>query len=1626
MKKIISCITMFCILVAFIPFGNFASATSTQPMEKSPVGEIDATKMESANFQPAAIEVISERTEFSKTFRHSDDTFTTEISQVPMHYLSENDEWLEIENELVRTKDGYENKANNLNVEFKDKISKDTVGLQINEDDLDVNLQLQSIETKKTESIQTTKGVVSENQITYADIFDNISAVYTVGENFVKEDIVIKDKPQNGMPKSFKYKLQLNGLTYKNINNAIYLYNESNDEAVFKIDAPFMYDSYVPEEFKSSGDVKSIPEESKSYDIQIQTVEKGGYLFIEMFPNYEWLTSTERIFPIVIDPTIYRIQGTDLTTDTILRSGFPTQVGGNDTEIGVGRSGDNIVRSLLRFDLSGIEKASKVLSVDLNLYLSSTNSTSSIDISIHKISNSWNENEATWQNRTASTKWGTAGVDYNPTAYTAVKNIATIPSKIQDGLVKWSLPVSNVNGWVDNPSINHGVLIKSTTESSKVYKKFYSSESTVDSAYKPKLVITYKTNARLGLEDYWDYYEYELTEGKGYVNIGTQNNVVQYTDFTLANYGDFGFEFKRTYNSKTIEESALGKGTTFTGSEKLFINTGATNSNLEYQDADGTVHQFEINGSNYVNPAGFLGKLSKIDANTFELSEENKKTTFKIREVKVDTPVQVAYITKQEDLYGHTISYNYNSSHQLTSIVTGLGDTLTFKYRNGYLVEAISKNKKVVYEYLANHFIQWVEVYDVSETTPKLLSKTKLYYSNNQLSKIIDSMGNTTTFTYNSDGVKLGLDTITLKDKDNQDGTTTTFALDNTNLKATVSKPGEDIEYILNNNYVVTAVIQEGSSVNYTLDNDYLIQMVTTIEDGVSKTTAYNYNSLKKINEIKEDGALLSSYDYSNGKLVKQTDQDGTVTEYDEKERVKSQTKDNKTIKYTYDNHGNLATVTYQDGTSEKYVTTYNTTAKEITNAYTNQLGNQTKKVYDYSGNLVRATNGRNYTTTYTYSAKNELTSVTTPNNKKTGTYQYDGNGNLKKAINLYGNTFIELAYNKDNKIEKETFGAQGVDNQVLYVLGYDYNEAGDLSKITKSSGDVITYEVDKDTQTSIVSVNNQKKFETVESETETTYKNLDTNQTTKYVKGVGDDLTIQFNGKNTIQYDYEKEKLQSVTYNTNKLIYEYLNDNLNILKLNNTKLAKWEYNEYNLETEVNFGNEKSKIVTGYDETNTQIKTEKFFADSPSKPFQTNEYIYDANGQVKEIKNELGITTYTYGVIDQLEKEVLPNGTSIEYNYDDLGNRVSKKITKNGVTTSTSYRFNGANQIISDGANTFTYDRNGNLGNDGRYQYTWNAFDQLTTVKTAAGAAVASYKYDEKGRRIYSKVGSTETYYRYDGSSNRVLFEENASGVITKAYTYDENRHPLTMTYNGSTYYYLTNYRGDVLALTDANGAVVAEYTYDAWGNILTSKGTMASINPYRYAGYRYDEETKLYYLMARYYNPDTGVFLSLDPVRGEPMNPVSMNGYNYANNNPVMVVDPDGQNPILYGALAGALINAIIYYVSLINKHGIKKAHKHISGWKLTLAVLRGAAAGALGYGAVKVLIKLGNLNKVGSALLSLHIAPATYLIGNTGSYSAKGLTENQVLSLFGQKGSVIYHIFKPILQKIINKYRK
>ncbi|WP_203363826.1 RHS repeat-associated core domain-containing protein, partial [Bacillus sp. REN10] len=241
---------------------------------------------------------------------------------------------------------------------------------------------------------------------------------------------------------------------------------------------------------------------------------------------------------------------------------------------------------------------------------------------------------------------------------------------------------------------------------------------------------------------------------------------------------------------------------------------------------------------------------------------------------------------------------------------------------------------------------------------------------------------------------------------------------------------------------------------------------------------------------------------------------------------------------------------------------------------------------------------------------------------------------------------------------------------------------------------------------------------------------------------------------------------------------------------------------------------------------------------------------------------------------------------------------------------------------------------------DNKYTYVYNKFDQITSIKTNAGTTIASFTYDDEGRKTSKKVYEKTTYYHYDQGIN-VLFETDENGTITAEYVYDPDGMPVMMTKGEQNYYYTYNGLKEITGLTNVSGTVVASYFYDAWGNILSESGSMAGETPIRYKGYRYDIETDLYYLIARYYQPTEGVF----PEGGDTDDPKTQNGYAYANNNPVMMTDPDGN-------YAWAVINAGFAVYS-----GYKAYKK--GEWKAAAVAGRAALIGGAAYKGGKVAYK-------------------------------------------------------------------
>jgi RHS repeat-associated protein len=189
------------------------------------------------------------------------------------------------------------------------------------------------------------------------------------------------------------------------------------------------------------------------------------------------------------------------------------------------------------------------------------------------------------------------------------------------------------------------------------------------------------------------------------------------------------------------------------------------------------------------------------------------------------------------------------------------------------------------------------------------------------------------------------------------------------------------------------------------------------------------------------------------------------------------------------------------------------------------------------------------------------------------------------------------------------------------------------------------------------------------------------------------------------------------------------------------------------------------------------------------------------------------------------------------------------------------------------------------------------------------------------------------------------------AGTNALIFAYGANGHPMAVEYNGTSYYYVTNALGDVVAILDSTGAPVVEYTYDAWGRLLTTNGSMSGTlglhNPLRYRGYVYDEETGLYYLQSRYYNPTICRFISADSISylGADGTLTSYNLFVYCGNNPVNKIDPNGQLPIAVMAVIAVVaigiinnvINAVYYEFSDGNSDVTPEAYQDrwVSRWE-------------------------------------------------------------------------------------------
>jgi RHS repeat-associated protein len=300
-------------------------------------------------------------------------------------------------------------------------------------------------------------------------------------------------------------------------------------------------------------------------------------------------------------------------------------------------------------------------------------------------------------------------------------------------------------------------------------------------------------------------------------------------------------------------------------------------------------------------------------------------------------------------------------------------------------------------------------------------------------------------------------------------------------------------------------------------------------------------------------------------------------------------------------------------------------------------------------------------------------------------------------------------------------------------------------------------------------------------------------------------------------------------------------------------------------------------------------------------------FTYDSGSRIKKIQNaDSTSVNYDYASNNELKAADYSPVARVDeaYTYDANGNR-----------TNAGYVTGSNNQLSADGKYLYTYDAEGNLktrkdlGTNVIRTFNWDYRNRLTSVVEGA-STIVSYTYDANNQRISKTVGSVVTRYVYD--RDNVTMEFNGTVATpgttpTVRYLYGMQVDQILAQDKGSgnVSWDLTDQLGSVRALVGNDGVLRNRYEYDAFGSLNSSMAGATDDSRYRYTGREFDAETGLHYYRARYFDSNSGRFISQDPIgfKGG-----DSNLYRYVVNDSVNFNDPSGNIPLRPGTTAGPL----------------------------------------------------------------------------------------------------------------------
>ena len=657
------------------------------------------------------------------------------------------------------------------------------------------------------------------------------------------------------------------------------------------------------------------------------------------------------------------------------------------------------------------------------------------------------------------------------------------------------------------------------------------------------------------------------------------------------------------------------------------------------------------------------------------------------------------------------------------------------------------------------------------------------------------------------------------------------------------------------------------------------LEVGATVANGEGQVYKLLYTPEEEVREVqrKDDAGLFQTlwvYTYDTaGNVLSATDAMNRKWKYayDELDRLKNIT-DPLTYKtqYQYDILGNVTSVIDAKNQQTQYVYDANSRVTQITDlaVIPNLI---TKLKYDPLDNLTQVTDPKNQVTRYDYDRLSRLTRETKPLGQSIQ-YFYDARNRLDYLLNAR-NQKIDYGYEAWGALKTTDFYATPDSTTSIKKRTRGYDNNGNLTSIIDNAiSNTPLYAVTYDALDRIDTINNLSFLP---------YKQLDYDYD-RY--GNVNQLTVNSsntaNGTDWIadysqQYTYNKKGLlEQATFNVGQIqeFKYYPTDDIKQIAFNNGTVTDYAY----------YGNGPLKWVDIAHGSSTKEKIQ---------------FTYDKVQNVKEMGNNKGIHSYAYDGINRLISASHPLGSGLPaqeaFDYDEAGNRED-------ASNSALYDYDQNNRIsLSPSAASYSFDDDGNLtqkGTDETFEYDYE--NQLTNYTNSTKGITANYTYDPFGRRIKKAVTQnsiiTVTNYLWDGSE--IIGEYDGSGTRTKRYNYTAERYaPLQIEDTSGIYNVHTDQLDAPVVLTNQAGDIVWEAEYEVYSKALISDDVDGNGQKVRFdlrrPGQWLDDESGLYYNYFRYYDPETGRYITSDPIGLEG----GINTYAYVENNPLNDIDPYG-----------------------------------------------------------------------------------------------------------------------------------